>query len=140
MNLFFHGYIFIQMFTVFKDNNLSFRVICNILTSIWTICCVNAYWKIVSKYWTRKSDCPLWWIKSDNINCSVGVYWKGNKGFCKSCSLLIVFIIIPCYPFIWWFFKMKSWVIAKLFDSLSPHFREGIWLLRTWSLLFDSHR
>lgn len=67
--------IFLKLNSVFQYNNFTFRMISDILTWLCSICCINSYWKIVTKYWTSKSNSPLMRIKPYNI------YWCEISNF-----------------------------------------------------------
>ena len=115
-------------------------MICDVLTCLRSVCCINSYWKVVTENWSSECDCPLWWVKPNDVDCGIVADSKTDEGFGKIDWKIVILLVSQCDPLIGFFFVIECCPVRKLSDSFQPHLRKGLRWFWSPSRFLDSDR
>jgi len=114
-----------KLLAILQNDDFALWMVCDVLTRFGGVCRVYTDWKIVAENWSRKSDCPLWRIETDDVYCCIVSYTQSDQGLCEIGWHIEILLVGVCDPLVGFFLEIESCLVLEFCYSLQPHIGEG---------------
>ena len=131
--------VFLQVDSIFSNNNFSLTMTRNILTSLGAICCVNSDWKYSCKNASVESYEPRRMVEPDNVEGFHWGYFEFQQGLGEVLDISLKLVKSPDIPLLVLFPPHNYFIIVFCCRSIK-HVDQCKRGLRTRPLLLNHNR